>query len=57
MLLCIILLIHLDEVYGVDEHFTCDNGRHIPGMWKCDGYNDCSDGSDEKYCNKLFLMH
>lgn len=27
--------------------FTCDNGDMIASNWECDGYPDCSDGSDE----------
>ena len=33
-----------------DQQFTCDNGLCVPTLWKCDGYNDCGDQSDEKGC-------
>lgn len=27
--------------------FACDDGLNIPAEWKCDGWQDCDDGSDE----------
>ncbi len=30
------------------DHFTCDNGRCVPLSFRCDGDNDCRDGSDER---------
>ncbi|XP_030630936.1 low-density lipoprotein receptor-related protein 2 [Chanos chanos] len=29
------------------EQFTCLDGSCVSPRWKCDGYNDCRDGSDE----------
>ena len=35
-----------------ENHFKCQNtGYCIPKIWKCDGYNDCLDNSDELQCN------
>jgi hypothetical protein len=38
-----------DDDDGPDE-FTCPNGVTIPGVWVCDGEDDCGDASDEQGC-------
>lgn len=33
--------------------FRCENALCIPGAFHCDGYLDCSDGSDEVNCSRI----
>ena len=33
-----------------DGWFRCNNGRCIPLISRCDGYNECGNGDDERNC-------
>ncbi|RZF46289.1 hypothetical protein LSTR_LSTR012000 [Laodelphax striatellus] len=35
-----------------DKGFKCDKHRCIPADWKCDGYVDCEDQTDELNCSQ-----
>ena len=42
----------LDKPCARGQFHCISNGRCIIHSWRCDNYQDCSDGSDERNCGK-----
>ena len=42
--------VYFSENVCSDDLFRCQRGRCVNLNMRCDGYNDCGDGSDEKNC-------
>lgn len=42
----------LDKKVNCPSNFTCKDKTCLPERWICDGSKDCTDGEDEKNCNK-----
>ncbi|XP_069750764.1 membrane frizzled-related protein [Narcine bancroftii] len=45
--------VNKSEVTCSPHEFSCINGQCEAMQWVCDGWNDCSDGSDEMNCTNV----
>ena len=43
------MLLHVCQILA-SAGFSCDSGETIVLDWKCDGDEDCDDGTDEENC-------
>ncbi|KAM8877411.1 LOW QUALITY PROTEIN: low-density lipoprotein receptor-related protein 3 [Synchiropus picturatus] len=41
---------HLGQSSCQSDEFLCGNGKCLPRGWKCNGQDECGDGSDERMC-------
>ncbi|KAG5857092.1 hypothetical protein ANANG_G00014900 [Anguilla anguilla] len=39
-----------EEISCNSDQFHCANGKCVPDGWKCNGMDECGDGSDEELC-------
>lgn len=53
-----IYLVVNEKSHCPNNEFLCHNGEQcIPSAWVCDNSKDCSDGSDEASCGKLWRVN
>ncbi|XP_058484818.1 low-density lipoprotein receptor-related protein 3 isoform X2 [Solea solea] len=42
---------HLGQSSCQPDEFLCGNGKCLPRSWKCNGQDECGDGTDERSCS------
>ena len=47
----------IDVDCSPDAYFRCHNDACLPNEVKCDGHDDCGDGSDEQSCGERRLLN